>query len=326
MATTYYERNGNLYKLVVDANVLDYIWHDGSWSSANDALTGWIIGGDGDLTPVDEETAAQDFPRSTDLIKSFYQTGPVRKYNENHDDHGRFDFSDGGSSSALATHADKVLSIGGAKITVAESKGDAKTGAQAEQAFKAINEVQGNVGSPTVKVTVDHTVKDGSIQAYYSPKIPGQITLNATPDITTEGVQSGSLVHEYGHMLDYEGLGGADVPLNESDGLKGVHYPGTWVVYGNGQGNDALTPVMNAIGRSDAMAMLEYQVNHNELEYFRNPSEAFARAYSQWVATRSSDTELKAGLKFQQEKLIGQWDSQDFIPIGKEFDKLLGKK
>lgn len=60
MTTTYYERNGKLYKLVVDSNVLDYVWDGSAWSSANDALTGWLVNGDDELTPVDQSQAEKE--------------------------------------------------------------------------------------------------------------------------------------------------------------------------------------------------------------------------------------------------------------------------
>lgn len=67
MTTTYYERHGNLYKLEVGDDVLDYsfVSQELGWVRVFDALTRWIVEGDTELDALDAPEAEAKYPGST---------------------------------------------------------------------------------------------------------------------------------------------------------------------------------------------------------------------------------------------------------------------
>ncbi|MBP5531714.1 MAG: hypothetical protein J6Y54_06780, partial [Lentisphaeria bacterium] len=64
------------------------------------------------------------------------------------------------------------------------------------------------------------------------------------------------------------------------------------------------------------------------LEYLLRSDEIFARAYSQYIASRSGDATLLSQLNSSRRGVIfygGLWEDDDFAPIAEEFDKMLKK-
>jgi hypothetical protein len=78
---------------------------------------------------------------------------------------------------------------------------------------------------------------------------------------------------------------------------------------------------------SDAMAT--YKVPTSHIRYLLNRNEQFARAYAQYIASKSGDTALKAKLQNHLSKkgkvplfIQRQWTDKDFAPIEAAFDAL----
>lgn len=234
----------------------------------------------------------------------------VAKFNQNHDEHGRFDVGDG-------VQADRHEVIGGMTITNVGT--DKSLDSVSKQAFTAIAKVSGGtVPTKAVKINITTGKQDSSCAAYYNPLEPGVLSLNA--DAEDKSDQSLALVHEYGHLLDYESMSGPPAPDSMTGG-KDINFPGTMV-----GGNPEYDGVLGAIRESQGFADLGHQAQSQEdYDYYTNPSEMFARAYAQYVATNSGDSNLQGQLAADM-KYIGQWGSnRDFAPISAELDKMFGK-
>jgi hypothetical protein len=134
-----------------------------------------------------------------------------------------------------------------------------------------------------------------------------------------------TLLHELGHLIDHRLLGG---------GLQ-------W-----GSDSQHLAAWKAATDQSDAVASLVEQywaprrvainggivveADDDDLDYYLRPDELFARSYAQWVVTRAGDADLSRQLEAsprlstRPEVLYAeQWDSGDFAPIAREFDRLM---
>ena len=63
------------------------------------------------------------------------------------------------------------------------------------------------------------------------------------------------------------------------------------------------------------------------VDYLDRPREQFARAYSQWVLMRTPGAEAKKALDALRKDAEGaeQWADDDFAPIAKALEKLLGE-
>ena len=139
-----------------------------------------------------------------------------------------------------------------------------------------------------------------------------------------------TLIHELGHFLDYETLGR---PRE----------------FASAAGHIAL--LMEAIGRSETIRRLTARigrkyavipdvrgrsrrepVQQGTVRRLLLPEERFARAYAQYIVTRSRDPILQAQLhrkranRLTQGVYYEQWDDDDFVPIAREFDALLRQK
>ena len=113
-------------------------------------------------------------------------------------------------------------------------------------------------------------------------------------------------VHEVGHFLDYDGIGKAGRFETEKGGLLDV--------------------VIARIRKTKSMEQMHATpgINH---KYFADPREMWARAYAQYVATRSSKPRLRAELKRVRESFQPwrQWSDEEFEPIANEIDKVFEK-
>ncbi len=139
-----------------------------------------------------------------------------------------------------------------------------------------------------------------------------------------------TLAHEIGHVLDHQALG----------------RPGE---YASTAGR--IPDVMEAIARSKAIRRLGQMqslrrvrvrmpdgsvrmesVAHRLVQYLLRPEERFARAYAQYVATRSRDATLSQELAAAQQALLSgrvyhqQWNDDDFGPIAAALDRLFLRK
>lgn len=134
--------------------------------------------------------------------------------------------------------------------------------------------------------------------------------------------------HEIGHFLDHQGI-------SKKRGEFASH------------GDQRLKPLMKALNESPSMQRLkelsksgkavgtdgkQYKVSTRQIQYQLRPHEVFARAYAQYVATKSGDPRMRAQLKSIQDEIKGQkvqrprqWSDHEFVPIVKEFDRAFKK-
>lgn len=146
-----------------------------------------------------------------------------------------------------------------------------------------------------------------------------------------------SLLHEIGHYVDQQMIG---------DG----RYESTKAAFSEDRKASSLGRLMNKLEKSRALQAIAYtrdsvvtvdalvrrsdgtvtrkrmEVDRDFCSYLLDPIEAFARAYSQWVALRANMSEsrefilnrtLSRGALYPE-----QWDDDDFEPIAREFDRL----
>ncbi len=73
---------------------------------------------------------------------------------------------------------------------------------------------------------------------------------------------------------------------------------------------------------------VEVVPNRAYLDYLLSPEELFARAYAQYIASRSEDPEMLEELDRRREEHEGgypqQWPDAEFAPIAGAFDAMFG--
>jgi hypothetical protein len=115
-----------------------------------------------------------------------------------------------------------------------------------------------------------------------------------------------TLIHEIGHFLD----------SNMGD-LRFNGYLRTAI------NNSTAIKNINSLFSPRSGSTLEQRM---QASYLLSPVESFARAYSQWIATRSSNARLKQEVKERQAREGSLWEPDDFEPIAREFDKIFKPK
>lgn len=138
-----------------------------------------------------------------------------------------------------------------------------------------------------------------------------------------------STAHEYGHFLDHKLFG---TGVNNLGGL-GTHSSDPKI-------RKELLSLKLAMYRSKAIAQLVNKHDEHEkdrdyigmqrTQYLLMPAEIFARAYSQWIGTRSSP-QIRNELReydsiWRSHGYHAQWDDKDFEPIARQFDHLFAKR
>jgi hypothetical protein len=158
----------------------------------------------------------------------------------------------------------------------------------------------------------------------YGSKAPG-ISIskhNAGPAFTA--------AHEYGHFLDHH-LFGSGKPRFNSLATADRN---------NAKVQAELHDLKRALYNSAAVKQLVEKHEHHvrgrdysgqqNTQYLLMPPEIFARAYSQWVSTRSSPQMLSEchdfGAHWRRSGYHAQWDDKDFEPIAREFDRLFANR
>jgi len=115
--------------------------------------------------------------------------------------------------------------------------------------------------------------------------------------------------HEIGHLLDVVGI--------DPDSL----------VFADQQNKDDLSGVFSAIMATDTYRGLREM----GIEYYLDPAELWARAYSQWITLRSGDETLRKQLEATRaydDDWLGcqtQWPEDEFEPIAETIDDLMQK-
>ncbi|MPM55537.1 hypothetical protein SDC9_102334 [bioreactor metagenome] len=170
-----------------------------------------------------------------------------------------------------------------------------------DRVLKAIDSIHGDGSLPGVPVKTSRA-KSFYGQYSFSGSRSNQIALTDIPGSHKEL----TLAHEIGHYLDHQGLPGPGL-TSRAGGFK------------------PLENVLDAIGKSDSIAMLKKAKVRN-LHYYLKKEEEFARAYAQYVATKSADPVLLEQLQQLQTDASDyryiQWTNEDFVPIMKSMDDM----
>ncbi|MDD3885371.1 MAG: phage minor head protein [Victivallaceae bacterium] len=142
-----------------------------------------------------------------------------------------------------------------------------------------------------------------------------------------------TMSHEFGHLIDHEFFG------------KGFHGLGTR------QNHEELAPLMETIKNSGCVRGIKNligrkfvlttkldsggsfkstkETDNKHARYLVTDEELFARAFAQYMASKSGDFQLVAQVEaLRAGKLYGlsQWSQKQFAPIKEEFDKLFAAK
>lgn len=200
-----------------------------------------------------------------------------------------------------------------------------KTRAGIEAALSAIDSVHadGTLPKITIKSNTSHSTNGQYVQS--STGAPYGIRLSQHGDHPAM-----STAHETGHFLDFQALTGK---------------PGS----NASKSNPDLKNLMDAIDSSAAIGRLktimdtgqvsytksdgthtEYKAHLSHANYLNSPHEKFARAYAQYIATKSGNkqmqTELTKEIERAQKSYPHQWTHEDFAPIAAQFDALFKSK
>lgn len=111
-----------------------------------------------------------------------------------------------------------------------------------------------------------------------------------------EDWKASTLIHEIGHYLDHNI---SDIKLSLNPDLLRTFY-----------GSKKIQQIGDAYSKGGS--------DKGFNAYLLSKEEMFGRAFSQYIVTKSSNKVLKAELK----KDNTQWSDKDFIPIGKQLDKM----
>ncbi len=163
-------------------------------------------------------------------------------------------------------------------------------------------------GLPTIPGRKNAKLK--TTEANYSPN-PGKFEITLRPGTRHPAF---NVVHEIGHFIDHHGLGSGGFGLASVD-----EYP-------------AVKQVIDAIQASPEVKSLRKETNRakagpvkTHLNYLGQTAELFARAYSQYIAIRGQDPEIRSALRYEQSTRFGKmtyWNDASFEPIAERFDAM----
>ena len=178
-------------------------------------------------------------------------------------------------------------------------------------AIPAIDKVHGVSGLPAIPV-VNST--SSAFQGSYKYRVPSHDTVDIR--ISSRSVNPGlTALHEIGHFIDHQSLNGAKGYASPFDPL--------------------LEKWRASVDASAASAALQQELVKTRISqvrktctYYLSRHEQWARAYAQYIATRSGDPQLLAQLDAIRASAhavyrSSQWSDDDFAPIGEAIDELL---
>lgn len=191
-----------------------------------------------------------------------------------------------------------------------------------DHAFEAIAKVHAvPKGITRVPVYVRGDVGSAGLYRVYNPGGTNEIHISKYAEHP-----AGAIVHEYGHFLDHHLFGGG----TQTDRS-----------FGTMKRNPELRELMVAMNRSKAISSLRLRHKQNMANgdarhidmstYLLDQTEIFARAYEQYIAVRSKSRAMSHGVEemrtaWGRHGYAAQWDSQDFAPIAREFDRVFEQR
>ncbi len=194
---------------------------------------------------------------------------------------------------------------------------------EALKAIAATHSVPGNLYKVKIRVTGE---LDGANGIYHlSGPDRNQIHVSKYAEHP-----AATAAHEYGHFLDHHLFGSGKAQMSS----LGTHD------YKNKRLQAELGGLKTAMYSSAAIqSIVQKHKTHTKDKdyialaktgYLLEPSEIFARAYAQWIGTRSSPTVKRQiqeqGRIWNNHGYPAQWEDKDFEPIAREFDRLFAQR
>ncbi len=134
--------------------------------------------------------------------------------------------------------------------------------------------------------------------------------------------QAFTFIHEIGHFLDHSAADRMWSSLSsagENAAIIQAAKNSNWMM-------NFLSMVHQINNRSSADAYV-VPISSQYASYLLRPQEIYARAYAQYIATKSQNPVLLEQLKkLQDAKFPTQWTDEDFAPIAQVFDELFKEK
>ncbi len=179
---------------------------------------------------------------------------------------------------------------------------------KAEAAMGAIENLHGMPPGVVLKsMTAGEIADKPGTLGFYRRTDPGVIRINTTS--TEPGFPSLTTAHEFGHLLDFEYLGGGHYASEMS-------YAPEWLEWRH-----------SAHLSDTGWKLNELAANGDEwAKYAIRDKELWGRSYAQWVAVRSQDQGLLDDLRKWQDReggFLGTWSEVDFQPIAKAIDAII---
>lgn len=189
------------------------------------------------------------------------------------------------------------------KVTVLGSKGFNKT--LAGLSMGAINEIIAVPKDlPKVRLIESKDPLSGGTQGYYSPNA------NIIVIGKTSTIGSSTLIHELSHYLDQYMVGSDGKRLSDDNGIL-----------------SAIKDSSEYKTLTDVKAKSTDKEQQGFVSYLLQPNEMFARAFAQWISTKSTNNTLKKEIKGVVDQFGPlQWGDESFKPISTAFDNLFKSK
>ncbi len=195
---------------------------------------------------------------------------------------------------------------------------------QIKGAKDAIDKVHGDGNLPKIPIEKINKGPNAGQMTVVKGK-PTKIDIHThteTPRITA--------AHEIGHFLDWSGIEAKHRgSLGQIDYRKDPRFNGFLEAVDKSDTIQSLKDVRlkESVTVVQGKLTSTCKVDKRYVNYLLQDHEVFARAYSQWIATRSEDPEMMAELshmiRFGEKRTYkDQWDHDDFKPIAAEIDKL----
>ena len=194
---------------------------------------------------------------------------------------------------------------------------------QAEQILGIVDRVHGDGKLPRINL---ESMTDPGYEGWIHVDPKGNPLLMALHENALH--PASTLAHEIGHFLDYGGIPVKKRIGNMRDFAADPLFAGFLKACNV---SDALTG-MRALGPAyKTPSGREYPTDTKYVNYLLSPNEVWARAYAQWLALRSQNSDLLKGIA--DARRLGaadpyagrQWEDADFEPIAKEIDAIFKK-
>ncbi len=211
-----------------------------------------------------------------------------------------------------------------------------KNAAQWKHAIEQIDRVHGDGALPTVPVKTSSGTRTLGGYRQKVNRYTGEVLERDILISSKSSHIEHTLIHEIGHLLDYEGVNTPGAPAGKS-AIAGVRYTAGNITAKLREKleNSAAYKSLQDLSRRHSVTVTgldakeyKYAVDPNFVYYLLDPKELWARAYTQYITVRSKDPVLLEQLNLlrKQERVYkSTWDDVDFEPIAAEFDDMFAQ-